>query len=230
MVVILAGGWIVLPRRSAKCRNPIIGRLLRPFAVAPDVPIALRRSARRFRFQEPLVLIRCMVWHKIQDDLDSVRLRFSNQPVEIRQRAVHRIDVFVVAHVVSKIDLRRREARRDPDGIDAKMLQVAELRGDPLQIADAIIIAVGETPRINLVENRVVPPLVAFRVNLLQLPASEGRKRAHSGHQQADNDRYLGHEAASRCPTRRCRNYLDARQRFVLFSLNSILFSAGLFP
>jgi hypothetical protein len=39
-----------------------------------------------------------------------------------------------------------------------------------------------------------MPPIVAFRINSLQLPASDGRECAHGGHQQTDNDPYLGHE------------------------------------
>jgi hypothetical protein len=43
-------------------------------------------------------------------------------------------------------------------------MQIVKLRSDSWKVAEAIIITVGETARINLVEDSVLPPCVAFIV------------------------------------------------------------------
>ena len=102
------------------------------------------------------MLVGSVIRHEVENDFDVVRFGLRDEIVEIGQRAVHRIDRFVVRNVVAEIDLRRREARRDPDRIDAKVLQIVELRRDAFQIADAVAVAVGKAPRIDLVEHGVV--------------------------------------------------------------------------
>ena len=82
-------------------------------------------------------------------------LAFGDQAIEIGQRAVHGVDGFVVGDVIAEIDLRRREARGDPDGVDAELVQVIELGGDAVEVADAVVVAVGEAARIDLVEDGV---------------------------------------------------------------------------
>jgi hypothetical protein len=42
--------------------------------------------------------------------------------------------------------LGRRVERRDPDGVDSTALEVLEPGGDAGQIADAVVIGVGEAP------------------------------------------------------------------------------------
>ncbi len=49
------------------------------------------------------------------------RLRVALHLVEVGERAVHRVDVFVVRNVVAEVDLRRGETRRDPDGVHAEL-------------------------------------------------------------------------------------------------------------
>ena len=43
--------------------------------------------------------------------------------VEIFQRAVHGVDVFVVGNVIAEVDLRRGIAGRDPDRIHSQTLR-----------------------------------------------------------------------------------------------------------
>ena len=86
-------------------------------------------------------------------------MRARDQPVEIAERAEYGIDRAVIRHVVAEILHRRDEERRDPDRVDAQFGNVIELARDPVQIADAIIIAVEETARIDLIDHRAAPPL-----------------------------------------------------------------------
>ena len=46
-------------------------------AVAPDVPVAMLRSARRARIDEPLVLVGGMVQHEVEDDANAICFRAS---------------------------------------------------------------------------------------------------------------------------------------------------------
>ena len=111
------------------------------------------------------MLVGGVVQHQVHDDANAVLLRVLLHLVEVGERAIDRIDVFVVGNVVAEIDLRRGIAGRDPDGVDAELLQVVELGGDAGQIADAVIVAVGKAARIDFVEDRMLPPLMTFGVD-----------------------------------------------------------------
>jgi hypothetical protein len=124
------------------------------------------------------------VWFddEIENDSYVALFSFCNHAVEIGERAVHGIDVFVVGDVIAEVNLRGREARGDPNGVDAEVFQVIELRGDALEVADAVIVAVGEAARIDFVEDGVLPPLVAFGIKLLlgacaRRPDTEGKSQ-----------------------------------------------------
>ena len=127
VVIVLFGLAIPLPRRSAKRRYPVVRRLVGAFAVAPDVPVALGIVARRLRLDEPRMLVGRVIDHEVQNDPDAVLLAQLLQPVEVRQRAILRVDVFVVGDVISEVNLRRREARRNPDRIHPERVQIIQL-------------------------------------------------------------------------------------------------------
>jgi hypothetical protein len=92
-------------------------------------------------------------------------LRFRLEVVEVLQRTVHRVNIFVVRNVVTEVNLWRRETRRNPDGIDAELLQIVQLRGNPIEIADPIIIAVGKAARVEFIEDGMMPSLMSLRIN-----------------------------------------------------------------
>ena len=75
------------------------------------------------------VLVGGVVHHEVENDPNAMFLRPALELIEVRQRAVHRIDVFVVGNVVSKIHLWRRKARGNRDGVDTQLLQVVQLEG-----------------------------------------------------------------------------------------------------
>jgi len=101
---------------------------------------------------------RSMVENKIHDDADIVLPGIVCQMLKIFQRSVHGIDVFVIRNVVAEIDLRGRITGRDPDGVHPKILQIIQLGVDAVEIADPVSVTVGETTRVNLIEDRVLPP------------------------------------------------------------------------
>ena len=106
-------------------------------------------------------------------------LALGNHAVEVVEISVHGIDVPVVGNVVSEIDLGRGIARSDPDGVDSEFMQVTHLGADAVEIADAVVIAIGKTARVNFVKYGVLPPLMAFRVDRCDLGSDE--KRAEEG-------------------------------------------------
>src|SRR5207248_2642878 len=160
MVIVLVSFGIDLPGRVPEGGFPIIGWPAVFSRVMPDVPVAMRRSTRGAGIDEPLVLVGSVVHYKIKNDADTAHLRLALHAVKIFQRAVHGIDVLVVRDIVAKIHLWRREAGRDPDGVYAKLLQIIELGGDAVQIADSIVVTVRESARINFVEDGMLPPLM----------------------------------------------------------------------
>src|SRR5271166_538535 len=105
-----------------------------------------------------------MVDYKIEDDVNVALLGLAGERVEIRQRSVHGVDVFIVRNVIAEVNLRRRKAGGNPDSVHAKVFQIIELRSNALQIADAVIVAVGKTARIYLIEHGVLPPFMTLRV------------------------------------------------------------------
>jgi len=105
------------------------------------------------------VLVAGVVHHKVQDDLDVALLGFADQAVEVFERAVLRVHRAIVTDVVAEVHLRRGEHRRQPDGVHTKLLQVIQMLGDAVQIARAVVVTVGKAARIQLVDDRVLPPV-----------------------------------------------------------------------
>src|ERR1700751_4882660 len=111
------------------------------------------------------MLVGGVIQHKVENDVNASILRGALHAIEVGERPVHGIDVFVIGDVVAEINLRRRKARRDPDGVDSKLLQVVELGGDSGKVADSIIVAVGKAAGIDFIENGVLPPLMTGGIN-----------------------------------------------------------------
>ena len=72
------------------------------------------------------------------------------------------IDRAVVGDVVAVVAAGRGIERQQPQRGDAELLEIAELLAQPGEIADAVIVAVGEGLDVKLVDDGVlVPELVA---------------------------------------------------------------------
>ena len=78
--------------------------------------------------------------------------------VEICQRAEARIDVAIVGNVIAEINHRRRVNGRDPDRFDAKADKIVEPPRYPSEVAYAVVVGVLKRARVDLVDNRCLPP------------------------------------------------------------------------
>ena len=154
-----------LPRGAAEVAQPV-GR--RQFAVvaaaAPEhVPVAFRGAGGGGdRLLEPPVPLRRVVRDDVHDDADAAGVRLGDEPVEIVHRAESGVDGAVVGHVVPAVGLRRGVERGEPDGVHAEGVQIIETGDDAVQIAVAVAVAVGEGPRVDLVDDGVAPPVSLF--------------------------------------------------------------------
>ena len=128
-------------------------------SVVPAVPVVFRAGARACGLCKPRMLIRGMVQHHVQDDSDVMLAGRCHHAIEVSQSAVLRVHGFVVGDVIAEVNLWRGIHRRDPDGINPEMLEIAQPCGDPIQIADTVPVRVLKGSRINFVEDRVLPPV-----------------------------------------------------------------------
>ena len=110
--------------------------------------------------QEPLVLVGGMVHHHVHQHADVALVSLGDQAVEVGHGAVLGIDGFVVRNVVAEVNLRRGVDGGQPDGIDAEVFKVVEVRDDAFEIADAVVVGVREASWVNLVEDGVAPPVL----------------------------------------------------------------------
>ena len=149
---------VVLPRAAAEVALPVGRRTLRR-AGNPDVPVAFRIGARRPRLDEPRMLLRSVIRHQIDNHANPAAMRRRDQPIERRQIAELRMDAAVVADVVAPVVERRRVDRVQPDRVDADRLEIVEMRGDAVEVADAVAVRIGERARIDLVEDGASPPI-----------------------------------------------------------------------
>src|ERR1700687_6497842 len=104
----------------------------------------MRRGAGRLRIEKPGVLVGGVVRHKIHNDADMVFPAFGNHVIEVVKISVHGVDIPVVGNVVAKIDLGRGIAGSDPDSVNAQFMQVTHFGANAVQVADAVVVAVGK--------------------------------------------------------------------------------------
>ena len=158
VIPVLAGRLVERPGRAAELGNEVVGRAAVGRRIAPHVPVAMRGAARRARVEEPRVVRRGVVGDEVQQDPDPALVCRGDQRVEVRQGAEHGIDVAVVGDVVAEVAHRRPEDRRQPDGVDAEPGEVVQPADQAPQVTDAVPVRVRERPRIDLVDDALLPP------------------------------------------------------------------------
>src|SRR5262249_26531328 len=126
--------------------------------IAPDIPVALRRLSRAPRFLKPGVPVGAVVRHIVEDDLDAAAMGGGHERVEIRQAAEDRIDGGEVRDVIAEIGHGRGIYGREPEGVDAEPGEIIEPPEDAREIADPVAIAVLKGARIDLIDDRALPP------------------------------------------------------------------------
>ena len=104
------------------------------------------------------MLIRRMREHLVGHDLQPARMRFPKQVVEVCVATVFRIDGVVIRNVVTPVAIGRRVNGREPDRVDAERGDVIESGDQPREIADAVVIRIGEAADIDLINGGAAPP------------------------------------------------------------------------
>ena len=145
------------PRGTAEGGPQVVrrGALL---TVPPDVVVVVGVVPALLRFEEPGVLVGGVVQNEVEDDADAPLLSFGDEPVHIRERPEHRVDVPVVRDVVAVVCLGTSADRRQPDGVDAQFLQVVEPVDEAGDVPDAVSVRVLETPWVYLIDDSALPP------------------------------------------------------------------------
>ena len=77
------------------------------------------------------------------------------------ESAEQRVDVPRVGDVIAVIGHGGDVDRVEPDRVDAEQAQMIQTREDTAEVTDSVTVAVGEGPRIHLIEDGVGPPLRA---------------------------------------------------------------------
>ena len=157
--VILLAPCIPLPCRAAEDRKPVVGRGAVGLRVGPHIPVRPGVVAAGAAFPEPRVDVGGMRQHGVDHDLEAEPVRFRDQRVEILEGSEHRVHVAIVADVVAEILHRRFEERRYPDGVHAKIRDVAHAADDTLEIAHPVAVRILEAAWIDLVDDRAPPPV-----------------------------------------------------------------------
>ena len=104
------------------------------------------------------MLVGRVVGDDVDRHLDPALVRVGDELVEVGERAEERVDVRVVGDVVAVVDLRRGVEGRQPERVDAELLQVGQPGADALQVADAVPVRVLEAADVDLVEGGAPPP------------------------------------------------------------------------
>ena len=164
VIVELVDGGLPLPGGAAEEGDPVVGRdaafvFVGGFAVggaglavAPDVPVVFWVGAGAGGVDEPLVLVGGVVEDHVEDDADLPIFSFGYDAVEVGEGSVLGIDCFVVGDIVAEVDLGGRVHWGDPDGVDAKGLEVVQALSDAVEITDAVTVGVLEAAGADLVD------------------------------------------------------------------------------
>lgn len=153
------------------------------FAIVPYVVVGVLAFALD-RLLEPLAVLAGVIWHKVQNKLDTGRIRGLEQILQILHRSERRVDCVEIGNIVAEIGHRRLEHRTQPCAGDAHLLQVRQLLNNAANVADTVAITVVERARVDLVEGgRLVP--VLWRV----VPWLDDSIAIYRGHAQSGNHR-----------------------------------------
>ena len=126
--------------------------------IAPDVPVSPRVVAGAARFLEPCVLIGGVIEHQLGDHAQSACVGGVEKLGEVVECAVARVNTAVVRDVVAVVPKRRRVHGQKPQAIDAQVLEVVQLARQPLEVADAVSVAVGKGLDVQLIDHRILVP------------------------------------------------------------------------
>jgi len=109
------------------------------------------------------MLARDVIRHDVDDRADAERTRFRDHLLGLRERPEVRLDRPVVRDVVPRVSLGRGVPRVEPQGVDAELAEVRELRPDAGEIADPVSARVAEAADVDLIDDGASPPSASRR-------------------------------------------------------------------
>src|SRR6478672_861334 len=145
--------------------HPIVGRCASRPCILPDVAVAFWVLPARSALDEPGMLVRCVVGHKIKDHFEIEGVSLCDQALAIGNRAEERIDVTVIGDVIAEVDHRRWVEWADPDGVNTERCKVGKPPANAVEIAHAVAVRVLKRARIDLVDDRGLPPFGFHRLS-----------------------------------------------------------------
>ena len=121
-------------------------------------------TLRVFRgVDKPLVLVGGMVDHEVEDEPHAARVHLGDELLRVRHRAKLRHDGAIIAHIVAVVVVWRIEDGRKPKRGHAQLVQIVEFFDDTAQVANSVVVSVFKRTRIDLVDNRFLPPISGVR-------------------------------------------------------------------
>jgi len=128
--------------------------------VSPDVPIGFVVGAVLAGLFEPIVLVRGVGQHLVDDNLEAKVVGGVDKGFETVEVAKERVDGRIVGHIVAHVFLWGLEDGGQPDAIGAEVCDVGQAAGDAGKVAKAVTCAVLIRPRVDLIDYCVAPPFV----------------------------------------------------------------------
>ena len=159
--VVLPSARLPAPGRATHPAQPVVGRCAVLARIGPHVPVGLGVVAAASALLEPGVLGRGVAPNLVDHHLQAQPLSLGHQCVEVGQCAEARVHAAMVGHVVAEVAHRAREKGRDPDAVDAQRCDVGQPARDAGQVAQTVAVGVGEAARVDLIQRRTTPPVVA---------------------------------------------------------------------
>src|ERR1043166_6518603 len=106
------------------------------------------------------MLIRRVIDHKLGDNAETSSLRLSEEILEVAESPEVGIDRLVIRNVIPIVAAGAWIKPQEPWGGDAEFLEIIEPGCETSEVADAIVVAVGERLDVELVDNRVFIPKI----------------------------------------------------------------------
>ena len=122
--------------------------------------------------------VAAVVGHEIDQHPQAVVVGAGNERVRLLESAEVRMDIAIVADVVPTVGQRGRIPRADPERIDAELGEVGQSVDDAEDVSGAIVIVVGERPRIDLVNDGAAPPIGLTGTGHARILGPAGRAKA----------------------------------------------------
>ena len=124
----------------------------------PDVPVSLGVGFGGAGFEEPGVEGRGVVDYEVEDELHAAGVAGVDEGVDVGEGAVAGVDGLVVGDVVAHVFLGGFEHGREPDDVDAELVEVVDFGDEAGDVAPAVVVGVFEAGGVDLVEDCGFPP------------------------------------------------------------------------